>query len=107
MVKNRLRLSPTDRAVSSISCKSPSSIRAYFGVAYWDCVAGGRAFRTYRRGLPAANGLNRIFGGIGNAGWRNVYPTDSISALWIVKLGNRDPHWIPSAPYRSQTAASR
>ena len=33
---------------------------------------------TYRSAYPAANGLSRIFEGIGIALWRYVYPLDSI-----------------------------
>jgi hypothetical protein len=35
--------------------------------------------RTYRRAYPAASGSSRLFEGIGIAGWRYLYPLDSMT----------------------------
>src|ERR1051325_11332658 len=48
------------------------------GVSKVGALRAAGASRTYRRAYPAANGLSRIFEGIGIALWRYVYPLDSM-----------------------------
>ena len=55
------------------------------------CIAGGRACRTYRRGFPAANGLSHIFEGHWERWMAERLPRRFDAGSLDCEAGNRDP----------------